>query len=136
MTEEKKKYSPFDIASNINEKKGVLDVEEVGYESYVINRVFSNTPDSVLFANEMNRNWGIPKQQQYDFYYFGLPKKKRFGKWHKNQDDKEALELIQDYFGYSRRKAKDVLQLLRPHLNEIAAELYKGGRNVKKDRFN
>lgn len=126
------KLSPFEITSHINEKKGVLDVEEVGYDAYVINRVLSNTADSVLFANEMNRYWNTPRQQQYDFYYHGLPKKKRFGKWHKNQDDKESLELIQEYFGYSRRKAKDVLKLLQPHLIEIAQELEKGGRRGKK----
>lgn len=126
------KLSPFEITSHINEKKGVLDVEEVGYDAYVINRVLSNTADSVLFANEMNRYWNIPRQQQYDFYYHGLPKKKRFGKWHKNQDDKDSLELIQEYFGYSRRKAKDVLKLLQPHLTEIAQELEKGGRRGKK----
>lgn len=126
------KLSPFEITSHINEKKGVLDVEEVGYDAYVINRVLSNTADSVLFANEMNRYWNTPKQQQYDFYYHGLPKKKRFGKWHKNQDDKDSLELIQEYFGYSRRKAKDVLKLLQPHLTEIAQELEKGGRRGKK----
>lgn len=125
------KMSPFDIASHINEKKGVLDVEEVGYDAYVINRVLSNTIDSVLFANEMNLRWNVPKQQQYDFYYHGLPKKKRFGKWHKNQDDTDSLELIQEYFGYSRRKAKDVLGLLRPHLDQIAQELEKGGRRGK-----
>ena len=128
------KMSPFDITSHINEKKGVLNVEEVGYDTYVINRVLSNTADSVLFANEMNRYWGLPKQAQFDFYYYGLPKKKRFGKWHKNQDDTESLKLIQEYFGYSRRRAKDVLELLRPRLNEIAQELEKGGRNVKKER--
>lgn len=126
------KLSPFEITSHINEKKGVLDVEEVGYDAYVINRVLSNTADSVLFANEMNRYWNTPRQQQYDFYYHGLPKKKRFGKWHKNQDDKDSLELIQEYFGYSRRKAKDVLKLLQPHLTEIAQELEKGGRRGKK----
>lgn len=125
------KLSPFEITSHINEKKGVLDVEEVGYDSYVINRVLSNTIDSVLFANELNRYWDIPKQQQFDFLYYGLPKKKRYGKWHKNQDDKASLELIQEYFGYSRKKAKDVLNLLRPHLEEIAQELEKGGRRGK-----
>ena len=128
------KMSPFDIASHINEKKGVLDVEEVGYDAYMINRVMSNTMDSVLFANEMNRCWGIDKQWQFDFYYRGLPKKSRYGKWHKNQDDKAELDIIQEKFGYSRRKAKDVLGLLRPHLAEIADELQKGGRNVKKVR--
>lgn len=125
------KLSPFDLASHLNEKKGELNVEEVGYEPYVINRVFSNTIDTVLFANELNRYWMVPKQQQFDFYYHGLPKKKRYGKWHKNQDDKASLELISEYFGYSLRKSKDALSLLRPHLDEIAQELEKGGRRGK-----
>lgn len=126
--------SPFDITSHINEKKGVLDVEEVGYNAYVINKVLSNTVDSVLFANEMNLRWNVPTQQQYDFYYHGLPKKKRFGKWHKNQDDTESLNLIQEYYGYSRKRAKDVLTLLRPYLDDIRKELEKGGRNVAKQK--
>lgn len=126
--------SPFDIASHINEKKGVLDVDEVGYNSYVINKVLSNTIDSVLFANEMNRYWSLPTQAQFDFYYFGLPKKKRYGKWYKNQDDTESLGLIQEFYGYSRKRAKDVLNLLRPHLDDIRKELEKGGRNGTKPK--
>lgn len=126
--------SPFDITSHINEKKGVLDVEEIGYNAYVINKVLSNTIDSALFANEMNRYWSVPNQQQFDFYYHGLPKKKRFGKWHKNQDDTESLNLIQEYYGYSRKRAKDVLALLRPYLDDIRKELEKGGKNVAKPK--
>ena len=126
--------SPFDIASHINEKKGVLDVEEIGYNAYVINKVLSNTIDSVLFANEMNRYWNVSPQQQFDFYYHGLPRKKRYGKWHKNQDDLESLNLIQEYYGYSRKRAKDVLVLLRPYLDDIRKELEKGGRNVSKPK--
>lgn len=126
------KFSPFDIASVINEKKGPLDVDEVGYSPYMINRVFSNTMDSVIFANEMNRWWRLDKQAQFDFYYYGLPKRKRFGKWHKNQDDDKELGLIQEAYGYSRRKAKDVLTLLRPHLSTIEKELDKGGNHGKK----
>jgi hypothetical protein len=126
--------SPFDIASHINEKKGVLDVEDIGYNAYVINKVLSNTGDSVLFANEMNRWWSTSNQQQFDFYYHGLPKKKRYGKWHKNQDDTESLNLIQEYYGYSRKRAKDVLTLLRPYLDDIRKELEKGGRNVAKQK--
>lgn len=125
------KLSPFDIASVINEKKGSLDAEEVGYVPYMVNRIFSNTFDSVIFANEMNRYSNLSRQQQFDFYYHGLGKKKRFGKWHKNQDDTEELELIQEAFGYSKKKAKGVLNLLRPHLSDIRKELDKGGRHGK-----
>jgi len=123
------KLSPFDIANNINEKGDLLDVGEVGYDSYVVNKVLSNTHDSVLFANEMNSNWNLPRDMQYAFYYYGISKKKRFGKWHKNQDDKDELAIIKEYYGYSTHKAKEVLNLLRPCLAEMKQELEKGGRN-------
>lgn len=126
------KLSPFEIASVINEKKGTVDVDEVGYAPYVVNRVFSNTMDSVIFANEMNRWWRLDPQMQFDFYYHALPKRKRFGKWHKNQDDMKDLELIQAAFGYSKKKAKSVLPLLKPHLASIEKELDKGGVHGKK----
>lgn len=123
------KLSPFDIASNINNKSDPLDVNECGYDAFVLNRVFSNTSDSVFFANQMNECWGLSKDMQYAFYYHGLPKKNRYGKWHKNQDDKGELEVIQEYFSYSRNKAKQVQTLLRPQLDSIRKELEKGGRH-------
>lgn len=128
MTE---KLSPFEIASNISEKGGLLDTVVTGYEPYMANRILSNTADTVLFANEMNRYWGLPKDQQYHFYYYGVPKKKRFGKWNKNSDDKEILGVIKEYFGYSTHKAKSVLSLLLPHIDDIKKALDKGGRHGK-----
>ena len=124
------KLSPFDIANNINDKGDLLDVAEVGFDSYVVNKIFSNTADSIFFANEMNSNWSLPRDMQYAFYYYGLPKKKRYGKWHKNQDDKDELAVIQEYYGYSLHKAKQVLSLLRPRLADMKQELEKGGRST------
>lgn len=124
------KPSPFDVANCINEKTGELNADEIGYDSYMMNRIFSNTKDTVLFANELNIRWNnLTKQQQFDFYYHGIPKKKRYGKWHKNQDDRATLDLIQEAFNMSRRKAKDVVELIRPKMEELQQELNKGGRN-------
>ncbi len=129
------KMSPFEIVSAVCEKtQGRLDVEESGYEAYVINRALSNTLDTVFFANEMNAAYNLPKQWQFDFYFFGLDKRKRFGKWHKNQDDVKTLELIQEYLGCSRAKAKEVEDILRPHLDDIKKELDKGGIHGKQHR--
>lgn len=125
------KLSPFEIGNNINEKKGLLDLTVTGYEPYMLNRIMSNTMDTSLFANEMNRHWGLSKDQQYHFYYHGIPKKKRFGKWNKNSDDKDTLEIIKEYYGFSTRKAKSVLTLVLPHIDEIKKALDKGGRHGK-----
>lgn len=124
------KLSPFEIADVINQKKGELIADEVGYDSYMTNRIFSNTKDTVLYANEMNIRWNnLTKQQQFDFYYNALPKKRRFGKWHKNQDDREILDLISKAYGLSRKKAKDVVEFVRPQIESLKQEFEKGGRN-------
>lgn len=120
------KLSPFDMASVLSEKKGRPDVEIVGYSAYMTNRVMSNVKDSVLFANEMNQYWDTPAQWQADFYYYGLDKRKRYGKWNK-ADAHENLELLQEYTGYSRSKVIEVMDLLTPHLDEIKQEMDKGG---------
>ena len=127
--EARKKLSPFDMASIINEKKSFTESDVADYNSFMMNRIYSNTQDTVFFANEMNMAWQLPKELQFAFYYYGLPKKRRFGKWNKNQDDADSLELIQECFGYSRHKAKEVLPLLRPHLDSIRKELEKGGKS-------
>lgn len=124
------KLSPFEMADVINQKKGVVDTDEAGYSPFMMNRVFSNTQDTVLFANELNMRWAnLTNQQQFDFYYHSLPKKRRYGKWNKNQDDRATLDLITEAFGLSRRKAKDVVELIRPMLESLKDELEKGGRN-------
>lgn len=127
---DEKKLGPFDVVKNINGHGERLDASEVGYDPFVINRVFSNTPDTVLFANELNLNWRLPKQMQYDFYRYGVVKHpRRYGKWEKRDSaDDDSLSLIKEAFGYSRQKAIEVLPILRDHLDEIEAHLFKGGR--------
>lgn len=122
--------NPFDIAKNINKKEERLqDAKAEGYNAFMLNRIFSNTKDTALFANEMNMAWGLPAQLQYDFYYYGLTKKNRFGKWNKNTLEKEeAILLIKEYFNYSTLKAREVLPVLTSDdLAQIKSELKKGG---------
>ena len=131
MTE--KKLSPFDIVNNINDKTGFLDVSETGYDAFVVNRCFSNVRDSVFFANEMNAAWGLPKDMQYSFMYFGLPKGKRFGKWYKPNDEKEKIALLQEYYGLSTVKAKIAISVMDDSsFSEIQQQLEKGGRRGSK----
>lgn len=130
---EGKTLSPFDLARNINEKTGRLNAEEVGFNPYMMNRIFSNTKDTILFANEMNALWrNVTPEMHYDFFYHGISKKRRYGKWHKSPaDDEETLQVIQDAQGMSRQKARDVVDILQPVLEELKSELRKGGRNGK-----
>lgn len=125
--DEKKKLTPFDISSIINDKTGRLDVEQFFYEPFIINKIFSNNKTSVFFANEMNGLGHAPKQWQFDFYYYGLDKAKRFGKWNKSEDDKEKIDLIKSYLKCSTEKAKECLDLLEPHIEDIRQDMDTGG---------
>lgn len=130
MSDDKKKTGPFDYVKNINGHGERMDTDEGGYDPFVVNRVFSNTPDTVLFANELNLNWRLPRQMQYDFYRFGLSKHpRRFGKWEKREgEDDAALAIVMEVFGYSRSKAIEVLPILQPRMVELEALVFKGGR--------
>ncbi len=121
----------FDIVKNINKKESILDDEtlESFYDGFIISRAFSNTYDTVFFANEMNFLNVIDKKMQYHFYYYGIDKNpRRFGKWHKMEKMSEKLKLIKEYYGYSNQKAKDVLHLIdEKQLKHIKQSLEKGG---------
>lgn len=122
------KLTPFDFVNNINAKSGRLSADEVKqFNPFIVNKAFSYNRDSVHFANEMNKLNNADKDMQYDFWYHGLPKKKRYGRWKKSDDDKKAISLIQELYGYSYDKAKAVLPILQSKLPDIEKRLYKGG---------
>lgn len=121
--------TPFDFVKAINTKEDVETFSEEDYSPWVINKAFSNTRDTVLYANELNRFYSLPKFVQYQFYFYGIPKKKRFGKWNKNQDNSNDIKLIMEFYDYSYHKAKDVLSLFtKEQLLKIKKELEKGGK--------
>ena len=84
--------TPFDIISIINEKKA-HDRENVlaDYNIWLINRALSNMMDTALFSQEMSQYNHLDKDIQFDFYFYGIPKGKRFGKWNKKDTTDELL---------------------------------------------
>lgn len=119
--------NPFDILNSINNtKKDVLENEK-DYNAFMINRGLSYFPDTVLYANEMNRYHHVDKRLQYDFLINIVRKRKRFSKWHKatKSDD---LDAIKSYYNYSNEKAQDVLPLFNnSELRIIKDKLNHGG---------
>lgn len=124
--------TPFDFINAINlTKKNLFEdpQAEKDYLPFLVNRGLSYFPDTVLYANEMNRNSGIPKDWQFSFFLNTIPKKKRFSKWHKKDADSESLILVKEYFGYSSEKALEALSILSDEqLAMIKEKLYKGGK--------
>lgn len=123
----------FDFLNAINDTKKDLIREdpltEKDYIPFMVNRGLSYFPDTILFANEMNRNAGIPKQWQFDFYRIGVSKKKRFSKWHKKDQNSEDLEVVMKEYNYSSQKALQAMQLLTDdQIKEIKKKYETGGR--------
>jgi hypothetical protein len=124
--------SPFDFLNSINDNKKDLFEDpqaEKDYSAFMVNRGLSYFPDTVLYANEMNRYPTIPKSWQFYFFLNTIPKKKRFSKWAKKDAETKSLQLIKEYYGYSYEKAKEALSVLSvEQLSIIEEKLQKGGK--------
>jgi len=102
--------------------------KEKDYVPWVVNRALSYHRDSVLYANEMNKRWPLDKQMQFD-YHLGviLPKDRGYRKWWKPEKS-EDLDLVCEYYGFSERKGREALKILRPEdLETIRKRMDKGG---------
>ena len=121
------KRSPFDFVKSINEKSEYLGYDLAGYVPYLTNRAMAMHIDTVMLAEEMNQYHQLGPELQYDFYYYGVRKGRRFG-FPKKPVDNPNLELVQEVFGYSKQKALEALQVLTPsQLHTIMKSQDKGG---------
>ena len=123
--------NPFEFVNAINyTKKNIMidDITERAYAPYMVNRQLSYFPDTVLAANEMNRNHHLDNRLQFDFFINIIRKRKRFSKWYKPETISD-LDAVKKYYGYSNEKARQVLTLLSPeHINELKRKVTTGGR--------
>ena len=123
--------TPFTFLNEINYgKKDIMidDIAEKQYNSFMVNRGLSYFRDTVIYANEMNKNHHLDSRLQFDFLINIIRKKKRFSKWNK-PETVDDLDIIKEYYGYSNEKARSAHKLLSPdQLNEIRKKVYKGGK--------
>lgn len=121
----------FDYLTSINTSKEDLMVDnqsEKDYTPFMINRGMSLFHETVLFANEMNKYPDLPKRMQYDFYLHGIPKKKRFSKWHTKDKESNDLKMLAEHMQCSYEKARVYLSILNDtQLGEIRTILSQGG---------
>lgn len=118
----------FDWLNSINTKTEVDDTSFKTYNPWMVNRGLSLFPDTVLWANEMNKYYHLDHDMQYEFLYGAVTKKKRFTKWPK-KDKSEHIDLIKEYYGVSNRKAIEYLSILsEDQLELIKTTMYQGGR--------
>ncbi len=126
-------YSLTEYLTSINwSKKRLMDTDdkdwEKKYPAYIINKGLSYFPDTVMYANEMNRLHHATKHMQFSFLLNTIRPKKRFSKWLK-ASKLSNLDVVKQYYGYSNEKAKQALQLLtKKQIEYIKEHLYRGGK--------
>ena len=129
-------YQLKDYLYSINQsKKNILDDDidaERKYPAYVVNRCLSSFTDTVLYANEMNKNSHLPPKMQYDFFINSVKPRKRFSPWAR-KDSIDYLDVVKEYYGYNDDKALQALRILtKDQLDKISYLLRKGGNNGKR----
>ena len=119
--------NPFELIKSIsNDKKDILENEK-DYNAFMVNRGLSYFPDTVIYANEMNRFHHLDSRLQYHFLINTIRKRNRFSKWNKSIES-ENISAIKQYYGYSNEKARDVLPLLsNENLKTIRGRIQHGG---------
>lgn len=124
----------FDYVTNINSSKDDIwsETSEKEYAPFLVNRALSYHGDTLMYAQEMNERSHLPKRMQYDFLRTAIhPKKKRFAKWTKPEEDAD-ISLISEAYSISLQQAQTYYHLLnKDEIAKIRSLLSKGGRNVQ-----
>ena len=120
-----------DFLTSINTSKedllGKEPISEKEYLPFVVNKCLSYFPDTIFYANQINIRHGLDKKMQYDYLRLSVSKRKRFSKWFKEEKN-DNIKLIQEYYGYSYRRAKEVLDCLTDdNIRTIKDSLKTGG---------
>lgn len=101
-----------DILPSILTTKNYILNDEKAYVPFLVNKMLSYHDDALYYSNEMNMKYDLPNRLQYDFLFHSIRSKKRgFTPWIKVPKS-EDLDAVMIYFGYSRAKAQQSLNIL------------------------
>lgn len=131
MAEKATAEDRFRFLNSINiTKQSLIDDPNLrrDYAPYFTNLMLSYHIDTIWHVFQMDKLSNIPEKNQYQYYLNTVRKRKRFTKLHKptKSDD---VSLIQEYFGYNTKRAKEVLPLLSAEqLKQIRQRCNKGGK--------
>ena len=112
-------------------KKNLMDSEDKEwakkYPTFIVNKILSGFQDTVMLANEVNRNHFLDKDMQFQFLLNSIRAKKRFSPFLR-ADKLKDIECVKEYYGYNNEKAKSALDILtKEQIKLIKEKLFKGG---------
>ena len=98
------------------------------YNAFMINKVLSFFSDTIMMANEMNRNYILENDMQFQFLLNSIRSKKRYSPFLRAEKLND-LDVVKEYYGYSNEKAKSALDILtKDEVKLIKEKLFKGGK--------
>lgn len=122
----------WDFINDINGKHENLmrgtdndQLAEKTYVPYIVNKQMSYFPDTIMYAQQMNRS-SVDNIMAYEYYLNSIRPRKRFAKWSKRQES-EDLNLVRRHYGYDYNKAEQALALLSPQDLQNLREKYSEG---------
>ena len=128
---------PFDFVNSINVSKDNLIEKdpncEKDYVPFLTNRALSYFPDTVLYANVMNGYPFLSNKLQYEYLLNSIRPKRRFSKWAK-RDESENIKALSRYYGYSMKKAEEVLPIFSQEQIDTIKEKITLGVTNESDR--
>lgn len=122
--------SPFDFTKDImNGKSYILTEENEGeYVPWIANRVLSNYPDCIFYAQDMNSNAHLSRKMQHDYLFHTVRKQYRKFIPYPKAKETEHINLIMSVYKYSAKKAREALAILTiDQIKEIEKIYTKGG---------
>jgi hypothetical protein len=138
---EKQKKLAYDwrYENSINSGKVPLSLvnQEFKYEKWRTNTALANHLDTIIDANHMNLNYHLTDQMHYDYLFYSVRKKKRFGSKKSERDkqlereqkeEADKIALVSEYYKYNTVNARAALRVLTDsQLEIIKRKLEKGG---------
>ena len=123
----------FDMINDISSNKKYIfndDTAQV-YAPFMVNKALSQHLDTILLANEMNKRPMLSKEMHFDFLFYSVDSKQRYGKWAKAEKRNEEMKLfVRDKYDINNEHALEYIKLMsEDEIKHIEAILKnKGGK--------
>ena len=116
----------FDILGDINfGKQGFDDLKN--YNAFIINRMLGLHSDTIQIAYDMTQMSSMDTDMQYTLLMLAVPKRRRFAKLPKKEEDAD-LKLIEDFYDVNPVRARELRRFLtKEHLEEMRKSPSTGG---------
>lgn len=119
MTKKHEEISIFTYVKSVGRSRdlSIYDVDHgEHYDTFMVNRLLSRSPSTVLYAAEMNRYANLPARIQYAYYISSArtPYQSAIGRSGRGRYEADAIAIIQKYYGYNAQRAAEALSLLLP----------------------